>query len=461
MKKGFSAICSILLILACLFGLFACVTGMKDNLNIKDYKTIDGQTAEDGVATLRGGIAQLKENYATYVDGVAQYEAGLVAYADGKKALADGQAQYNAGKATLAANTQAYNEGKETLSKIEPLMPLINTYVDLRDKGIAKMPGFDNLQAWFASMVRPLAGNLGLELPENDNDLPAYIQNMVADGKAQLKQYEDGQAQLKAAAGQLSEGKAQLADAEVQLTDADALLKQFEDGEAQVAGGVQQLLEGMTASTTRDGKQVVPGLAELLGSDWSADKSIYVQENGKVVECRGNKLLDLDACLAFCDECDHYLDLSGADTTGEIVGRILVCGLMGLASVFGIIAGIIALVGTKSGFGMGLVSAICAIGGNIAGIVIGYGNLAYMPKSNVNGVDTYTYVGDMQMVAVIILAVLAVIFVVVAGKMKKAKAAEKEAVVPAVNDKLAELEKENESLKEMVAKLAEEATVKE
>lgn len=455
MKKLFS----ILLVVACIFGLFACVTGIKDNLNIKDYKTIDGQTAEDGVAAAREGIAQLKENYATYVDGVAQYEAGLVTLEDGRKALAAGQAQYDAGKATLAANTQAYNEGKETLSKIEPLMPLVNAYVQFRDGSVAKLQGFTNAQAWFAQTVRPLAANLGLEIPEDVVDFPAYIQNMVADGKAQLKQYEDGQAQLKAAAGQLADGKKTLAEGEEQLAAADALLAQFEAGEAQLADGFSQLLEGMGASVTRDGKQVVPSLAELLGDGWSLDKSVYVQENGKVVECRGNKLLDLDACVAFCDECDHYLDLSGADTTEEIVGRILLCGLMGIASVFGIIAGIIALVGNKSGFGAGLVSAICAIGGNIAGIIIRYGNLTYMPKFNVDGVDTYKYVGDTQMIAVIVLAVIAVLFVIFAGKAKKSAA--KEAAVPAVGDKLAELEKENESLKEMVAKLAEEATVKE
>lgn len=447
MKKTLVKICGIVLIIACVFGLFACVNGIKDDLNIKDYKTIDGQTAEDGVATARDGVAQLKENYATYVDGVAQYEAGQKAYAEGKQALADGQKQYDEGKATLDANTQAYVEGKEKLSKIEPLLPIINTYVDLRDKGIAKLPGFDNLQAWFASQVRPLAANLGLELPEDDNDLPAYIQNMVADGKVQLQTYENGQAQLWAAEGQLTEGKAALADAEKQLADADALLGQFEAGEAQLADGFRQLLEGMTASTTRDGKQVVPGLAELLGDGWSLDKSIYVQENGKVVECRGVKLLDLDACSAFLDECDHYLDLSGADTTEEIVGRIICNAFTGLAAIFGIIAGLIALVGTKSGFGSGLVCAILAVIANGAGIFVGYGNLAYQPK---DALGAFHYAGDMQMIAAILLAVVAVVFVVLAAKAKK----ELKKAAPAGDAEA--LAAENAELRDLIAKLAAE-----
>ena len=41
MKRALLMVCSICLILACLFGLFACVAGMKDVMNIKEYKQYD------------------------------------------------------------------------------------------------------------------------------------------------------------------------------------------------------------------------------------------------------------------------------------------------------------------------------------------------------------------------------------------------------------------------------------
>ena len=57
----------------------------------------------------------------------------------------------------IDANTDAYNEGKALLAKIEPLMPLLNTYVKFRDGSIAKLPGFDSAQAWFVGKVAPIA----------------------------------------------------------------------------------------------------------------------------------------------------------------------------------------------------------------------------------------------------------------------------------------------------------------
>ena len=95
-------------------------------------------------------------------------------------------------------NTDAYNEGKALLSKIEPLMPLLNTYVKFRDGSIAKLPGFDSAQAWFAGKVAPLAERMGLTIPADVTDFPVYVQNMVAEGQAMLKQYEDGLAELEA-----------------------------------------------------------------------------------------------------------------------------------------------------------------------------------------------------------------------------------------------------------------------
>lgn len=172
MKRVLLMVCSICLILACIFGLFACVAGMKDVMNVKAYKGEDAAEAHEGIDTARDGIKQLMENEDVYLEGVDTYEAGLIAYSngksqlnngyaqyyagkqkleEGKKALAEGKAQYEAGKQQIADNTQAYNEGKEKLAKIEPLLPYLNQYKDFRDGTIAKLPGFSTAQAWFVA----------------------------------------------------------------------------------------------------------------------------------------------------------------------------------------------------------------------------------------------------------------------------------------------------------------------
>ena len=136
------------------------------------------------------------------------YEEGKAALEEGRKRVAEGQAQ-------IDANTQAYNEGKELLSKIDPLMPMLNKYVELRDEGLGAIPGmstwegFDSAQAWFMSVVRPLGTRLGLTIPDDVTDFPKYMQNMVAEGKAMLKQYEDGLAELEAGKAQIAAGEAE------------------------------------------------------------------------------------------------------------------------------------------------------------------------------------------------------------------------------------------------------------
>ena len=91
------------------------------------------------------------------------------------------------------------------LEKIEPLMPYLDQYIQFRDGSLAKLPGFDSAQLWFMSVVRPLAKNLGLEIPEDVTDFPAYMQQMVAEGKAKLKEYEDGLKQLQEAEKMLAD----------------------------------------------------------------------------------------------------------------------------------------------------------------------------------------------------------------------------------------------------------------
>ncbi|MGN1018713.1 MAG: hypothetical protein ACI4PB_07875 [Oscillospiraceae bacterium] len=550
MKRALLMVCSICLVLACLFGLFACVAGMKDALNIQEYKQEDADHAREGIAAARDGIKQLQENEDVYLNGVGTYEAGLIelssgksalnagykeyyagkkaleegkkAYAEGVKALEAGKKEYEAGKQKIADNTQAYNEGKEKLAKIEPLMPYLNQYVEFRDGTIAKLPGFDNAQVWFVKTVRPIAAQLGITIPDDVTDFPAFMNKMVAEGKAQLKEYEDGVAKLAeaektiaagekklaAAEKEIAAGEKKLADAEKQLAAGekklaagknelaagDAKLSVYEGGQEQLAAGMQQLLDEMVPCTTRSGKQTVPGLKELLGDDFS----IWVlDDNGEVKVERGCQFVDLDACTKLCDEAEHYLEIQEADIKSELYPRIAMNVMMAIAAIVGIVASIVAIVGAvtgskKTGFVGGIITAVLAVAANIVGIFVGYTDFVYQTREVVDGVKEYTYSGDLQLYALIVLAVIAVIFTIVAGIARsaakkaeaetvaqanqaaaagaaaaavaaaEAEAAPVEAAPAAESEKIADLEAENAALKEMVAKLAADAaTVKE
>lgn len=487
MKRVLLMVCSICLVLACVFGLFACVACVQDIQNVKEYKTSDTNTAMEGIEFAReNGIKPLKENQQAYLDGADTFSDGLAAYnegaaklAAGEKAYAEGLKAYEEGKKKIAENTQAYNEGKAMLEKIEPLMPYLDQYIQFRDGSLAKLPGFDSAQLWFVGVVRPLAKNLGLEIPEDVTDFPAYMQQMVAEGKAKLKEYEDGLKQLEEAEKmladaekQLDKGRKDLAAGGAQLAEGDAQLNVFEQGEVTLAEGIYTLFHGMVPCYHwYSGEETIMSLPEYMAKELNVaipdnliikntatgenapayvlNEEAYaklcddvvaqmylVDENGEKVVAPGREgftLLDLDKCSVLFDKAEQYIVDQEADITKEATGRIVVCGLAAIACILGIVAGIIGLVGGisgngKTGFGCGLVSAILAVAANVVGLITGYTNYIYPTRVNAAGdfviefadMDHYVYSGSLQLKAVIILAVVAVVFVIVAAIARKA-----------------------------------------
>lgn len=495
MKRVLLMVCSICLVLACVFGLFACVACVQDIQNVKEYKTSDTNTAMEGIEFAReNGIKPLKENQQAYLDGADTFSDGLAAYnegaaklAAGEKAYAEGKKAYEEGKKKIAENTQAYNEGKAMLEKIEPLMPYLDQYIQFRDGSLAKLPGFDSAQLWFVGVVRPLAKNLGLEIPEDVTDFPAYMQQMVAEGKAKLKEYEDGLKQLEEAEKmladaekQLDKGRKDLAAGGAQLAEGDAQLNVFEQGEVTLAEGIYTLFHGMVPCYHwYSGEETIMSLPEYMAKELNVaipdnliikntatgenapayvlNEEAYaklcddvvaqmylVDENGEKVVAPGREgftLLDLDKCSVLFDKAEQYIVDQEADITKEVIGRFAVCGLAAIACILGIVAGIIGLVGGisgngKTGFGCGLVSAILAVAANVVGLITGYTNYIYPTRVNAAGdfviefekMDHYVYSGSLQLKAVIILAVVAVVFVIVAAIARKASKASVSAV---------------------------------
>lgn len=467
MKRVLLMVFSIILILACIFGLFACVAGVRDVLNIQEYKTADAAFARENLKTAQAGIAQLSENEQTYLTGVGTYTDGLSQYTKGKsdyaagqatlaageKTLAEGYAAYEAGKKALAegqakidANTQAYNEGKEKLAKIEPLLPYLNQYVQFRDGTIAKLPGFDSAQVWFVSIVRPLGARLGLNIPADVTDFPAYINQMVADGKAQLKEYEDGLAQLEAGKKQLAEaekalaegeaklaagrkdlaaGAEKLAAAEGQLEDGRAQLSVFEQGELTLADGARALFEGMQPCFSYyGGEETVKSLPEYLAEDFGleipdnlivkengkahVDEEVYeefgeyvianmykVDENGQPVVKNGFPMLDLDKCKRLTELAEQYLVDQEADIKSEVFVRVGMYVALAVAAILGIIAGIFGIVAAVSGSKrtgktLGLISAILAVAVLVTGLVTKFHDYVYTIRVDSAG----NYVGE-------------------------------------------------------------------
>ena len=467
-KTAFTTVMSILLILVCLFGLVAAGLGVKDGLAIKKYKEEDTKGA-DIVGQLEAAIALLKKNEDAYNEGVgayakglrdysagkkelaagkktynagkSEYEKGLAAYKQGKKALAEGYAQYEKGKKELEAgkkqvaegqklidaNTKAYNEGKAMLSKIEPLMPLLNTYVQFRDGTIAKLPGFETAQAWFVSKVRPLAEKAGLTIPENVTDFPKYMQQMVADGKAKLKEYEDGLAELEAGKKKVAEGEKALMAAEAQLAAGE---KELKAGAAKLADGKASLEEfengmalvdeyTMTCYKNKpiyrhNGDMAVPGPEQRLGEDFSWYK---VDDNGNVVTLRnGDPYLDLDQCLVVCKTFRESVADHVADVTHELYMRLGLYIALVVASLLGLIAGILGLAGKGGAATLGIITAVLAVACNIFGACTRYYGYTYPLKDG-------TYSGTLQFIALIAFAVVAVVFTIAACSAKsKAKA---------------------------------------
>lgn len=285
MKKVLLAILSLCLIAASLFGLFTGVNGMKDVLNVKDYKTED---QESGLAAINDellpGIQQLRDNYDTYMDGVVQFEDGKAQVADGEAQLAagaaklrDGEAQLAAGKAELAANTDAYNRGKElqgTLNTVNGLIgqwkatkeAIVNGTSDLLHNnpldpldlgGNTYDAAIRSAEQTFLATVRNVLSTdlitntlgMSIDIPADADNFPNWFQGFVAHANSELARYEDGQRQIAAGEAQLAQGYAdyaagqqQLADGKKQLAEGEAQLAQFENGQVTLAVGLCRLL---------------------------------------------------------------------------------------------------------------------------------------------------------------------------------------------------------------------------
>ena len=113
---------SVIMILACLFMLFAGALGIRDILQEKSDGEKEKAETLEKLDALKAGKEKLESNRAayeegktTYEEGTAAYEQGKADYAKGQQDLAAGLKEYNAGKATLAQGKADYAAGEKKL----------------------------------------------------------------------------------------------------------------------------------------------------------------------------------------------------------------------------------------------------------------------------------------------------------------------------------------------------------
>ena len=332
--------------------------------------------------------------------------------------------------------------------------------------------------------MRPIAAKQGLAIPDDVTDLPAYIQQMVADGKAQLKQYEDGLAQLAEAEKTIAAGEAQLADAEkqlaqgevdlanggAQLADGKKQLNVFEDGCAQVAAGCE-LLMSQPAYMNDEGngdKKMCPSVADILKERYGDNFSIWeLDDNGEIRVVNGCQYLNLENCRAVGQAGRDYISVyQTAAVTKEVMSRLGVVAAMLLASVLGLIAGLFGILSViriskgkiVTASVCGIISAVIAAAGNVLGMLTGYTGYTFACRYGEAGAYTYEFTGHTQFVAIVILAVVAILFAIIAcvvsGAYKRSQKAvaaqaaaaaapvavpvDEPAAAPAADDKAAE-----------------------
>ena len=289
--------------------------------------------------------------------------------------------------------------------------------------------------------MRPIAASKGLVIPDDVTDLPAYVQQMVADGKAQLKQYEDGLAQLAEAEKTIAAGEAQLKDAEKQLAqgevdlaaggnklaDGKKQLNTFEDGCAQVAAGCE-LLMSQPAYMNDEGngdKKMCPSVADILKERYGDNFSIWeLDDNGEIRVVNGCQYLNLENCRAVGQAGRDYISVyQTAAVTKEVMSRLGVVAAMLIASVLGLIAGLFGILSViriskgkiVTASVCGIISAVIAAAGNVIGMLTGYTGYTFACRyGEAPDPVTYEFTGHTQFVAIVILAIVAILFAIIA-----------------------------------------------
>lgn len=309
MKKPLLKVLSVLLCVACLYGLVAGVLGMKDVMAAKAYWEGSGGEAIESFNKLADGISQLSENESAYVTGVGDYEKGTKDYEEGQKKYQDGLATYNAGEAELAAGADklatgqaAYDENVDKLAAAHAkydasVKQLEQGKKDLeqgkKDLEQGKKDLEDGKAAVAAGEAELAVGKeqLAQAKPIYDAVVPLY--NQYRDNKQAA---EDARARGDLISAAIYEGKASDWETAMKLQLGDysieGIVSEYEAGQAKVAAGEAELAAGKEQVAAGE-KQVAEGEATIAaGEKKIADSEKQLADAKKVLDANDAKLAD-------------------------------------------------------------------------------------------------------------------------------------------------------------------------
>lgn len=447
-------IISVIMVLACLFMLVAGVLGIRDVLQEKSDGEKEKAETLESLDTLKAGVEKLEANRQAYEDGKLAYDEGTAAYEQGKSDYAKGQNdlaaginEYNDGKNTLAAGKAEYAAGmKEYKEKLATYEYSLANKEAIIDKNTADYiaANADSVNALVEqNMPQGVDAAVKQQLePQIQNQLEAYkaanpeataeqlaaaetqIREAVYGGyydtvKAQIEANPDAMAQVRALvteqvhAGVRQQVAAQvdasLADAQKQLeagkAKLDAAAKEIEAGEkklsaaeSEIAAGRQKLIDAAEQLTDAeqqlaDGKEQLDTFEEGQ-AQVDAGYAVLMKNEKIAAKVNGEGMDALDAGYLVVEE-------STAETTEDLVTRAVYIGLSMLAALIGIVAAAMSAKGRRVNV--------------IAGVM-----LLLMAAALILGVIRSFSAHPLQMAAMIVLMIAAIVFTVSGMKSKEA-----------------------------------------
>lgn len=452
--QNFLKVCSVILVLA---GVFMMVAGgygtFAKLMDAKEVKTGERQDALSSIQQLDDGMHTLAANQQTYDTGKVAYEEGTQAFAAGQQKLTSGQAEYNAGQVTLANAKKQYNEGKATYEagkkEYEEGLALYNEkYQEYLAGKATYEAGLQQYNAGKAEIEANTAKyNLGktllgsqlvqnaLALAKSGGIIPAELQTKIDSAYADIARYEAGVKQLADAEVQLAAGKQQLAEAEPQLADARAKLeaaeKQLTAGKATLSSAETQIAAGENKLNAAAG-QLAAGYEQLddaKGQLADGKQQLQTFEDGEAQVAGGIETLRENARVAELIDSGadpiaagrQAVDESTEATTKELMSRLYCYFLAIFGGLLAVITGVIGAraadmpsVGKiKASIILGGLTVLVALAANIYSTNI-------VSKYTINMVTYTQYNTTLQVAAMAILGIGAVLFVVSIIRFKNA-----------------------------------------
>lgn len=463
---------------ACVFMFVAGGVGFWEIQKEAKDKQAEKEATLEQLDTLKAGVEKLEENRPAYEEGLvayetglAQYEAGKAEYEKGKQDLAAGKQEYEAGKKTLAAGKAEYEKGKQDLTAgkaeyakgqqdlaagkaeyakgqqdYETGLATYNAAIANKDALIqqqtAAQMGTPEVQALVAQnmpagvklaalkamgfsdeqIAQISAGQMTLNAAQQatlagtinaiqsnpttmaqveaavtetvqagvQEKVTAAVDEKIASSKQEL---DAGKAKLDAAAVTIAAGEQKLAAAEKEIAAGE---KKLADAETEIAAGEKKLADA----------EVQLADAEVQLADGKAQLEVFEEgqaqvDAGYATVLKNEKIAaKVDGGMKILDAAYEVVDEETVATTDRLMGRATYLGIA-------MAAALIVLIG------------VAVVWFNKRAVVIAAIALVAAIVANVHGLTRTYHEHELQMAAMIVLAVMAAIFTGVCAMKKK------------------------------------------